>query len=481
MSKGKKLLILVLVLAVLVGGYFAVRHFFADEDEDETIGTETVPVQAMTADEVQQIEYLYGNEKITLVKQGDTWKLADDPQFPVDQAFAGAMASDSAELSALRLVSENADNFAEYGLAEPETAYLFTLTDGSQVTYFIGNYNSFGGAYYMNVAGTDRIYLIAGDYLETFDHGLDDLADVPDMEKLSTEEVYGLTLTIDGQTTKLVQHADGLATVYSDKFTWFFDEKTPADSVAAHDLVGKAVNFSGDGCASYKADADQLESFGLTEPALTARFEYTVSEEIDTGKTDEDDQPITETKTHDETLTLLVGGKSSDGRSYAKTDRSDTVYLISPDYLQAMTDFDYLTLRVGDVCAIQSTDVQSMDVTIDGKKSTITIDRSESDSGDSIVYKLDGKQISPSKFNDFFTSIQTMMAEDYTTQAISMDDAPIVITYHTTRKGFETMTLRLKPADGSFYVSDLNGDGGKLVNKRAVEKLFRTFEAIGEN
>ena len=43
------------------------------------------------------------------------------------------------------------------------------------------------------------------------------------------------------------------------------------------------------------------------------------------------------------------------------------------------------------------------------------------------------------------------------------------------------MTLRLKPADGSFYVADLNGDGGKLVNKRAVEKLIRTFEALGES
>lgn len=482
MNKGKKLLILFLVLAVLVGGLFVVRYFLPDDTADVVIGTEPVAVQAMKAEDIRQIEYLFGDEKITLVKQGDTWKLSDDPAFPVDQAIAGAMASDSADLSALRLVSEKAEDFAEYGLSEPDTAYLFTLQDGTQVTYFLGNYNNFGGTYYMNVAGTNQIYLIAGDFAETFDHGLSDLADVPEMDKVTTEDVHGLSITLDGKTTKIFQSADGLPTVYSDKFTWFFDEKTPADSVAAHDLVGKAVSFSGNGCASYKADAAQLSSFGFDEPLLTAVFDYTVSEEIDTGKKDEDDRPITQTKTHEETLTLLVGGKAKDGSSYAKTDRSDTVYLLAPDYLQTLTDFDYASLHVADVCAVQSTDVVSMDVSIDGKTSTITVTKNKSDSGaDEIVYALDGKQITPSKFNDFFTSVQTMMAEDYMTQETPMDDAPIVIVYHTSRKGFETMTLRLKPADGSFYVADLNGEGGKLVNKRAVEKLIRTFEALGES
>ena len=482
MAKGKKLLILVLVLAVLVGGYFAAHHFFGDQSEEESDAIDPVPVQAMQTDDVSRIEYLHGDEKIALVKEGDTWKLSDDPDFPVDQTLAEAMASDSAELSALRIVSEDRDDFAEYGLAEPETAYVFKLKDGKQVTYFIGNYNNFGGAYYMNVADDDRIYLIAGDYLETFDHGLADLADVPGMDQVTTEDVHGLTMTLDGKTTRLFSEPDGLPTVYSDKFTWFFDEKTPADSVGAHDLVGKTVDFSAEGCASYKADAAQLEAFGLTDPALTAKFEYTVSEEVDNGEVDEDDQPITETKTHEETLTLLVGGASKDGRLYAKTDRSETVYLLSPDYLQTLRDFDESSLRVGDICAIQTTDVQSIDVTINGKTSKLTVTSEKTDSeADDLVYKLDGKQISPSRFNDFFTSIQTMTSEGDADKTVQTEDAPIVVTYHLTRKGFETMTLRLKPVDSSFYVSDLNGDAGKLVNKRAVEKLIRTFEALGES
>ena len=52
------------------------------------------------------------------------------------------------------------------------------------------------------------------------------------------------------------------------------------------------------------------------------------------------------------------------------------------------------------------------------------------------------------------------------------------MTFHTTRKGFETMTLRLKPFDKDFYVSQFNGTYGLLINKRDAEKIMHTFEAL---
>ncbi|MBQ7543246.1 MAG: DUF4340 domain-containing protein [Clostridia bacterium] len=483
MDKGKKLLILLAAAIVLIGGYFAAAHFLKDDTgEDTDADAETVPVQAMRSDAVVGVEYICGDETISLVKDGETWKLDADRSFPVKQDIAAKMVDDAAGLSALRLISENPDDFAEYGLSEPETAYVFRLADGSSVIYYLGNYNSFGGSYYMNVAGTDKIYLISGDLLDDFDYDLSDLADVEPMDSISTETVYGLTLTLDDKTTKLFQSKDGLASVYSDKFTWFFDKKTPADSVTARELVGDAVGFSSDGCAAYKADKKKLASYGLDHPVLKALFEYTVSEEKDTGELDEEDQPITETVTHEEKLTLSVGNTAKDGQLYAMTDQSDVVYLISPDYLQTLRDFDYSSLRVADVCAVQTTDVQSMDVTIDGKTSVIRISRSKDDeSKESVKYTLDGKQITPVQFNDFFTVIQTMQAEGYAETVPDAKTAEVTVTYHTSRKGFETMTLKLIPYDQNFYAADLNGDAGRLVNKRSVEKLRQTFLHLGES
>ena len=478
MGKGKKLLILLLVVALLVGGYFAAKHFLLDDDgTDEETETESVPVGALQADEITDILYVCGDETIELHKDADTWKLKTDTDFPVKQAYADTMAADAAELEAERLVSESADDFAQYGLDTPETAYVFTKSDGTQVTYYIGNYNSFGGTYYMNVAGTEKIYLISGDFLDDFGHGLSELADVETMQTVSTEDVFDLTLTLDGETTRVFHVEDGLKTVYTDMFTWFSDDTTPVDAAAAQDLIGKAVSFTESGCADYKADDDELASYGLDEPVLTARFDYTVSERKETGETDDDGEPVTETVTHDETMTLLVGTAAKDGSLYAMTDASDVVYLIDAEYLQTLRDFDKTSLRNMRLCAVQSTDVASMDVTIEGKTTTISIERSKSDDGDeTAVYKADGKEITADLFNDFYASIQSIYAEDFTDKEVSAEDAPIVVTFHTTRAGFETVTLRLAPYDRNFYVAE----NGALVNLRDAEKIIRTFKAIGE-
>lgn len=471
MGKGKKLILLLLVTAVLVGGYFAARHFLKDDDAQDDAAA-TVPVGAMQTDDVAGILYVCGEDKIELEKEGDTWRLKADGAFPVNQAYADTMAADAADLQAVRLVSESADDFAQYGLDAPETAYVFTLTDGSQVTYYIGNYNSFGSTYYMNVAGTEKIYLISGDLLDDFSHDLRALADVDDMRTVSTQDVRELTLTLDGKTTHLFYAPDGLDTVYSDLFTWFLDEKTPADATAANDLVGKAASYASLGCESYKADEAALSSFGLDAPALTAKFVCTVSEEKETGETDDDGNAVTETVTREETVTLLVGNASKDGSLYAKTDASDVVYLIGADYLQALRDFDTQSLRNKRVCAVKSTDVESADVTIGGKTSTITVTHT----GDAPAYALDGSKIDAEQYDAFFAAVQSINAESFADKDASAQDATIVVTFHTSRPGFETVTLRLAPYDRSFYIDD----HGALVNKRDAEQIVKTFESIGE-
>ena len=88
----------------------------------------------------------------------------------------------------------------------------------------------------------------------------------------------------------------------------------------------------------------------------------------------------------------------------------------------------------------------------------------------------DGTQITAEKFNDFYASIQSIYAEDFTDKEVSVEDAPIAVTFHTTRAGFETITLRLAPYDRNFYVSQ----DGALVNIRDAEKIIRTFKAIRE-
>lgn len=478
MANAKKLLILLLVALVLGGGYFAAAHFLKDDSTEETPTEAGVAVEAMQTDEVVGIEYLAGDKEIRLVKDGEQWVLDDDRSFPVNQAYPATMAADAAKMTAKRLVSESKEDFAEYGLSEPAAAYVFTLSDGSKVTYFIGNYNSYGDSYYMNVAGTEKIYLISAEFLADFDHDLTTLAEVEEMRTASTDEVTKMTLTLDGKTTTLFYQEDGLPTVYSRDFTWFSDSETPADAVAARKLVGDAVSYTSTGCGNYKATEAQLSEYGLDAPVLTLDVAYTVTEEVETGELDEDDLPVTETKTADCNLKLTVGKQADDGSYYAKLADSPTVYLIDGQYIDTLRGFDYKTLRSADVCAVRMADITSVDVTLDGKISKVTLERTkQSDGSESIRYTLDGVQITATEFSSFYSSIQGMTAEGFADKATT-GNAAITVTYHTSVKNFETMTLQFIPYDTNFYVTDLNGRREVLVNKRDVESVCKAFRAL---
>ena len=474
MGKGKKLAILLAVAVVLLGGYFAAAHFFKDTEETEEADANTVEVGALEQDEIVGIQYNYGDEVITLVKEGDKWLMDGDPDFPVEQAFPDLIASDAAKLTARRLISDNPDDFAEYGLDKPTSAYVFTKSDGTQVTYLIGNYNNYGGTYYMNVAGTNEIYLIEGDFLDDFDAGKSELADVPELETASTDQVTGLRLTLDGKTTVLQNYENGLDTAYTGTVQWFVGKDTPADTVQLHDFIGKAVGYSSEGCAAYKADAEQLEKFGLTKPVLTLAVNYTDSEEKETGETDEDGVAVTETVTTPKSLALSVGGQSPDGTYYAKLDGSDTVYLIAPDYVDTLRAFDVSTLRAADVCQLSSDEVTSMDVTVSGKTHTVKIERKTENE---ILYSVDGKQITAVQFNDFFSSIQSAVPEGFAKKAADGDELMRVV-YHTNREGFETVTIKFATYDRNLVVAQRDSEDGVLLDKTAFENIQSTFEAL---
>ena len=474
MGKGKKLAILLAVVAVLLGGYFAAMHFFGDSEEETPEDGESIAVQALQPDEIVGIQYNYGDEVITLVKENDQWYMADDKTFPVEQAIPDLIASDAAGLTARRLISEDPDDFAEYGLDNPTSAYVFTKADGTNVTYFIGNYNNFGGTYYFNVAGTNQIYLIDGDFLEDFDAGTSKLADVPDIPTASTDQVTGLRLLLDGKTTLVQHYEDGLETAYTGTLEWFLDKSTPADPVQTHTFIGKAVGYSSTGCAAYQADDAKLKAFGLDAPVAELFVQYTVTEQQETGETDADGVAVTETVSTPESLRLAVGKQSPDGSYYAKADGCDAVYLLSPEYMDDLRAFDLSSLRAADVCKLSSDEVLSMDVTIDGKTHKITIDRSDDSS---IVFKLDGTQITAVQFNNFFSAIQSVVSDGFAKEKNKQNEV-LRIVYHTNRSGFETITLTISSYDRNLYVSSLNDGEGVLLSKSAFDKICSAFDAM---
>ncbi len=480
MRKGKKLIIFILLIALLVGVYFAVSKFLGEDTGDtDHKKEEIIEIGTMNPDEIALIQYVFDDESIAFVRDADSWHLSTDKDFPLDQSAVSGIISEVTSLKASRFVSDKKEDFSEYGLSEPSSEVVFELTDGSEITYRIGNFNSFSDSYYFNIRGDEKIYLVSAEFVELFNKGYEDLADVEALTTVSTEEVNTVNFVLDGKKNVIFNEPDGLSTVYTDSYTWFSDSVTPIDSDAAQKLAGLSVAYTESGCADYSADSNELAAFGFDNPTLSITVDYTVTEEIDTGETDENDLPVTETKVSEKVLSLTVGGQREDGRYYAKEAKKDVVYLIEADYIDNLREFDYKSLRYRDVCLISAEEIDSMTVTANGKTSVINITHSVGDDGIARAdYTLDGKLMTATDFYSVYSSIQSIVSEGITDEKVTETKADITVVYKLNRDGFSEMTLKFIPFDRSFYAVDFNGRCDILVNKRDVEKIAEAVNGL---
>ncbi|MCR5485338.1 MAG: DUF4340 domain-containing protein [Clostridiales bacterium] len=489
-KKSTKLIIALAAVAVLVGGYFAATHFLNDDtSEEETAAeSETVKVETISVDDMASMNYMYGEENIKLVKKDGTWLLASDKKFPVDQTKAETMADAAAGLTAKRLVSESSSVFAEYGLDRPSSSYVFTDVNGNTVTYLFGDENTFSHAFYMNVAGTENVYLIEQSFIDTFTVGKDDLADVPEIPMVSSGDITSAAVDADGKKISLKYYASGKKDCYTSEYTWFSGDEA-LDNEAVMSYLSTVADFSSDGCADYSLAKDENEKYGFDKPSAVISLTYNESEDKPTGEKDEDGNDVTETVTANKKLKLTLGDENGQGDRYMKTDASNAVYLVKNDYLESLTSFDEKTLAPLDLCLIGKDSVESMIITADGKRHEIKVVRTTDEKGsETVSYTMDGKSLAEPRYDNFFNTVHDIKAEKAAdkSRVLTADGNYITIVYkRNTGDKFSEMTLSIAEYDDSYYIAELNegtklNSGNKLlVNILDVDKIIEAFKALG--
>ncbi len=234
-----------------------------------------------------------------------------------------AMTSAVSDISAEKVIEEVSD-LAEYGLDEPVCS--ITVTAEAETTIDIGDETSLDGLRYVSI-GDGNVYLVSSDLLTNFSYGLYDLVakeTLPDMSELvsfSVERASG-TLVID--------YLEGSDLAYTDRYTYFAEDGDgwlSLDSELAENFVSQITGLTWGDCVDYKADLKTLGNYGLDSPAVTVTVNYIETTEVETNETDEDGEPITETREEEKSLTLELGSYAEEG-CYARLAGSGMVYLI---------------------------------------------------------------------------------------------------------------------------------------------------------
>ena len=172
-AKQRTLALLLLLVAVLGGLLWWVNRSNAAEEAASSAAAEgTIPLSSFTMSDLEQIEYTYNGETITLNYADNTWTLAQDPDYHLDTSSCDTMRTALASLNAKRQLT--AQEGEDYGFDAPTVTVTVTAA-GESTTLTFGAQNAVTGDLYVKKAGDDAVYTVASNKAACFELGKADL------------------------------------------------------------------------------------------------------------------------------------------------------------------------------------------------------------------------------------------------------------------------------------------------------------------
>ncbi len=183
MKKGQiiTLVVLVIVLAACIGGYFISKQYFADKEKQEE-AAKTKTVLKIDTSKVSGVAYSYNGKTYTIGKTNNIWTNVDDAKMKLNQTEVGNMISTLKSIGATTIIKKPKD-ISQYGFTKikngvkPQTQEIYVKTDNEKYyDIFVGAPNPYNqSSYYVMIKGDDNVYLVDSGVTTEFQKTLNEL------------------------------------------------------------------------------------------------------------------------------------------------------------------------------------------------------------------------------------------------------------------------------------------------------------------
>ncbi len=280
MKRGKRLLILLVIVAVFGVGAYLLNLNAKQQEAAKTASTEAAKTTLINAteDQAEKLSFTHEGQAIDLAKENGAWVYEPRESFALNTSKVTELFTGLKDVESVRTVENASTDSSEYGLKEPAVAITVTNTDGTTQKISIGDKNSVTGNYYVAVDGKPGVYTISEDLYNTFNVGLMDLLTPESYPTIEADSVTGLEWSNGNETTLLTHKPDGDPGAYSSNFKWFengADGKTltPVNADAVDTFLKAATGITYDSTVS--DNKDDLATYGLDQPSLSVTLHYT--------------------------------------------------------------------------------------------------------------------------------------------------------------------------------------------------------------
>ena len=230
MKAKQRTLAVLVVLAILLGGaLWAVnRTKTALEEAADAASEGSIPLAAVSASDLTQIQVTYNGETNTLDYADSSWTLAEDPAYHLDDTSCNTMLTALGSMNAGRTIE--AQPGEDYGFEEPYLTVAFTAA-GETHTLTFGAENTVTGDRYVKLDSADTIYTVSTSKVSCFAQSKAELFGSFNPAGITASSIQSLTETfMDGSSLSLMAVSEQTETEEESDST--ADSENDADSTA---------------------------------------------------------------------------------------------------------------------------------------------------------------------------------------------------------------------------------------------------------
>ncbi len=449
------------ITAVLVS-----RH----EEKVEQIKNSGKTILSIPTDTVTALSWTNEDGTFSFTK-GDTWTYGGDSAFPVDKGKINDLLAQFEDFAAAFAI-DDVEDYAQYGLTEP--ICTISITAGEETyTVQLGDFSKMDEQRYVSI-GDGKAYLVSHDPLDEFGAVLRDMILDDTVPAFDTAEKIAFTGT---ENYTISYDEDGTSICADDVY---FADGQPLDTDNVNAWLTALTGLDLTDYVSYNVTNEELQTFGLDEPALTITLDYSSSDE-DGTETDAGTLVLHLSQNPEE---LAAYGEAlaneeddlPDVTCYARVGESQIVYQITQSEFDALTAVSYDTLRHQKLFTADFDTVTSIDVTLEGETYTFTYTPPENEDDEDAegTWSYNGEEFDV--FN-FSYALRALSASSFTDEKPTGQEE-ISLTLHLDNEDFPAFTLTLYRCDGETCIAEVDGELVAFVSRSQTVDLVEAVRTL---
>lgn len=463
MKRSKRLLVLVVILAVVSGATLILTKY---EEKQEEIKNSDAVILEISSDTVASVSWENTDGSLSFYKEEDKWLYEEDADFPVSEEKVMDMLSHF-ENFGVSFVIENVEDYGQYGLDNPEGVISLATSDTSYEIK-LGDFSKMDEQRYVDI-GDGNVYLVSDDPMEYLETELSEMIlndEIPSFETIKE-------IQFEGTENYSINYEEEANHTYSTDDVYFTKKsgKTLAlDTDIITDYLNTIALLNLSDYASYHVDKEELETYGMNEPELTISIAYTYTEE-DSEKEDTfvlyissnpEEQKAAEETEDDENV--------PDVSRYVRVGDSQIVYNLSETSYEKLMAVSYDDLRHKEVFWADFDDVTQIDVCLEEENHTLTSE--EGDDGRIWYYGEEEIDVL-----DLQSAVESLYAESFSSESPEQKEEISLILYLDNDE-FPQVSLTLYRYDGNTCLAVVDGESVSLVSRSVVVELIEAVQTI---